>query len=39
MKISKRKNLVYKNIGDLSVGDKILATDGKKRKIFSNKYS
>lgn len=35
MRINKRKNLVYKNIGDLTVGDEILATDGKKRKIFS----
>lgn len=35
MKINKREKLVYKNMGDLQVEDYILATDGKKRKIFS----
>lgn len=35
MKINKRDRLVYKRMGDLKVEDEVLATDNKKRKIFS----
>lgn len=35
MKITKRKEFIYKNIGDIKEDDEVLTPDGKKHKVFS----